>query len=286
MKILKVAGLSILALSLILGVASPALATPDLASPQAIDTPPKTFKGMVTEIYKDSFIIKSGEVEVTISVDDDTRYVWLFPPQRVVALARERLELRQRIREELEQALTRHRVELRERIQERLEQALPRHPELKQRIQEKLEQVLPEHQLELQLQSREKLTQQNLQWLRHFAEEATFDDITPGTWVVVRAVATEDNPLAKVVFILEPTMYQCVTGTVTDIALAGETITIVPADGSDAITLKYNERTRFILRGTIRLEEGQSVRAVYAIHDNELIAKAVFAPIEAPELAD
>jgi len=290
MKIFKIAGVSALVLALILGIAAPVLAAPDLAELQAINVPTKVLTGKVVEKAVDddgnpeSFIIESGRGEITISVDENTRYVKSSPPQKAIALARKGLELKQQIRERLEQDLQRHQAEIKQRIQERLEQALPEHlAGLKQRIQERLEQALPEYQPEPKEQRPEELAPWNWRSLHPFAEEVSFDDLTPETRVLVRVVPGEDNPLAKLVIILEPTAYYRVTGTITDISPADNTITITPTDDGVDVVLKYNDKTRFILRGIIGLEEGQSVRAVY---DDEMTTHTVVAPIEAPEVAE
>jgi len=116
-------------------------------------------------------------------------------------------------------------------------------------------------------------------WLRPFGEEATFDDITVGSYVVVRATPGKGNPVTKLVIIIEPIGYGRVVGTITDISLAGKTITIAQDDGGDGIVLSYDEETCFILRGIAGLEKGQRVRAIYDAKD--MIAKVVFAPVEA-----
>ncbi len=95
MQVLKIAGVSILALGLVLGVALPGLAAPGSAPPQASDMPPKVLRGKVASIEENQeFVIQSGEQELTISVDDDTKYYKLCVPGRIVSLAWHRMEWR------------------------------------------------------------------------------------------------------------------------------------------------------------------------------------------------
>jgi len=223
MKVLKVAGVSVLALSLVLGLALPVLAAPDGVLPEASNMPPKILMGEVVDIDEAEkiFVIQSRGEELTISVNGDTQYLKAPIPRVVLPLARRLMGLRQ--------------------------------------------------------QSQERLGL--MRWLCPLAEEATFDDITVGTQVVVRAVPAEDSPVAKLVIIIEPTGYGCILGAITDISPEDKTLTIAPADGGTDIVLSYSEGTRFILRGITELEEGQSIRAVY---DEDMIAKVVFVPVEVP----
>lgn len=197
MKVLTIAGVSILALSLVLGTAFPVLAASNLALRQASDIHPKILASHVVSLdeNQESFVIQCQRMELTVLVDADTQYFKVLIPRKVAALARYR-------------------------------------PELKRQNQEKLE--LAER-------------------FRRFTQKATFDDIAIGARVAVRAVPGEDNPLAKLVLIIEPTTYKRVIGTITDVSLVNKTITIAPADGNNDIILNYNEKTRFILRGTTKL---------------------------------
>ncbi len=284
MKILKISGLSMLALVLVFGVASPVLATPDQTPPQIFNLPPKTLVGKVIEVNESQkyFILQQGEREVTISVDNATRYVRFSPPQKLATLAREGLKLKERIQERLEGELERHRAELRQQIRQRLEQALPENRAgLKERIMERLGQALPSPHVEIEQPRVETIRQWGLRQAHIFTEEATFDDILNAR-VIARVVPNGDNPLAKLVIILEPTAYHQVIGTVIGISPADKTITIALADGSDELALEYNDNTRFILHGIISLEE-QPVRAIY---DEEGIIIQLFAPIEVPESTD
>jgi hypothetical protein len=96
-KVLTIAGVSILALCLVLGVVLPSLAAPDKALLVADDSLAKIVKGKVTDIdeeYQEYFKIQSGEEELTISVDGNTKYYKLGVPGRIVALVRQWKEFR------------------------------------------------------------------------------------------------------------------------------------------------------------------------------------------------
>jgi len=97
-KVLTIAGVSILALGLVLGLALPALAAPPAwARPGADDSQIMVVKGKVLSVDEEKqeyFVIQSGEQELTISVDGDIKYFKLCVPVRIVALARHRMGLR------------------------------------------------------------------------------------------------------------------------------------------------------------------------------------------------
>lgn len=88
-KVLKIAGVSILALGLVLGLTVPALASPSWAD----DSQSKVVRGKVLSVGDQEFVIQSGEQELTISVDENTKYYQDCVPERVVSLARQRVRL-------------------------------------------------------------------------------------------------------------------------------------------------------------------------------------------------
>lgn len=256
MKVLKIAGMSILALGLVLGIALPALAASGLASPQASNISPEVLRGRVVSIEEESFGIQSGEQKLAISVNGDTKYFKLHVPGRLVALVRHRMQLMQ--------------------------------PEVQQEIRV----VEPAINQVPQLRNMDILKHQrpNLKRLSFFGEEATFGDIAVGDRVVVRAVREEDSYLAKIVIIIKPTTYARVIGTVSNINEAAMKITIEPLSSSSAedgkIILTYDSHTIFILRGTPSLQEGEKVVAIYMEkEDGTLLAKRVMAGAEPLELA-
>jgi hypothetical protein len=95
-KVLIIAGVSILALGLVLGLALPGLAAPDEAPPCADDFQLRIVKGKILEVRgaDQEFDIQSGDEELTIEVDGDTKYFKLGVPGRIVSLARHRLQFR------------------------------------------------------------------------------------------------------------------------------------------------------------------------------------------------
>jgi len=243
MRIWKVAGVSVLVLGLVLGLALPALAAPpDWAPPKADHVLPKLLRGEVIQVDEGKtffIIIQSHGQEVTISVDSDTQYFKVSVPRGVPALVK-------------------HQLGLVEQVQE--------NSGLRQQIKARLE---------LRLENQEGFGLGR--WLRPFGEEASFDNIAVGSGVVVRTVAGEDNPLAKLVFIVELTGCGHILGTIKDISSGDKTITVAPADGGDDVVLSYGDRTHFILRGAPGLEGGELVRVVY---DEEKMAKLVSMVVE------
>ena len=247
MKAWKIALVSVLTLGLVSGVASPALAAPPWASPPTeTPTPPRMIRGEVVSIADASFVVKTGWSEVTVLVDDETAY--FKTPKRPGAFS---LELR--VGEMAEPSP--EGLGLRLRLH-RLVDGVPTPVR-----------ALVQNRLEVKEQVREELGVGRL--LSPFGEEATFADIEVGSWVSVWAVVEGDNLVARRVVIMEPVTYHLVVGSVT--GLDSENITIT-TDAGEIITLSYDEETRIILRGSISLEVGQQVRAVY---DEEGVARLV-----------
>ena len=261
MKVLKIAGVSILAPGLVLGVALPALAAPVSASLQSSNILPEVLRGRVVSIDEEEkffviqsgeFVIQSGEQELVISVDDDTKYFKLYVPERLVTLVRHRMQLMQ--------------------------------PEVQQ------ETGVIESAIPMRLKALSRMPQPNnveivkqhldLKRLRSFGEEATFNDIAVGAHVAVRAVWEENSYLAKIVIITKPTTYARVNGTISDIDESSMEISIEPLLNSstedEEIILVYDSRTIFVLRGTPSLQEGERVVAIYMEkEDGTLLAKKV-----------
>ena len=80
MSVLKVAVASIIALSLVFSLALPALADTDESMPWTEDFQARVVKGAVTEVDEENqeyFKVLSGEDEIGIRVDEDTRYFLL-----------------------------------------------------------------------------------------------------------------------------------------------------------------------------------------------------------------
>lgn len=240
----KVAVASVLALSLVLGLALPALADSDEPLPWAEDFQARIVKGTVTYVDEENqqyFEIKSGEDELTINVDENTKYFKLDVPGRIMALAQQfRLRNQEEAGAQGEQG-----VGLGLQNRQRVRAAVQNQARL--RIQNRLSQTeevpLPESQPK---------------WCRPFGAEAEFSDIEVGDRVVV-GLADGDN-LAKGVLIVKPATYARVCGTITE--LSSSAIEITPEDG-EAVALSYNESTVFVLNGFIAGEEGQYACAIY-----------------------
>jgi hypothetical protein len=236
LKIWRVALVSLLAVGLVLGVASPALAAPPWASSPSAETPPssKVIRGEVVTVETDTaFVVQSGWFQVRVLVNDDTEYFKATAPGTLSLAQRlgeqDGLGLRQRLHLlaagvlNRVHALVRNRLELREQVREELGVA---------------------------------------EGLRSSSQAAAFSDIEVGSWVVVWVTPGEDDPVAEQVVIIEPAAYHHVTGTVVGLDATAQTITVAPAEGGDDIVLSYDDGTRFVLRGRTSLEAGDSVRAV------------------------
>jgi hypothetical protein len=240
LKIWKVALVSLLALGLVLGVASPALAASPWASLPPADPPPRIIRGEVVSISGTSLVIESGWGETTVLVNDDTEYFRASVPPAVLSMS---LQL------EKPAEPSPGGLGLRQRLHLLVEGILTRVP------------VLVRNRLELRQQTGEELGLGR--WLRSFGEEATFASIEVGSWVVVWVAPGEGDPVAERVVIIEPVAYHHISGTIDIIDTAAKTITIAPADGGDNVILSYDEETRFVLRGSPSLAVGDVVRAVY-----------------------
>jgi hypothetical protein len=263
MSILKVLVASVIALGLVLGLALPTMAAPEWAKPWAGECETRIVKGKVLEVREADleFDIQSGEEELTISVDENTKYFKLGVPGRIVSLARHLMQFRYQNQEEL-RVPDEQDVEL--RLQNRVQVRAPVRNQI--RLQNQISQTETVPLLEPQ--------QAKLKWLRPFGEEAEFGDIAVGDMVVVRA---EENSelLAQRVLIVKPTTYASVSGIIIDISSSA--IEITPDDG-DPVSLFYNESTVFILNGFIAVEEEQYA---YVIYDSgDMLAKrvTVFSP--------
>jgi len=186
-KVLKIAGASVVALALVLGLTLPALASPSWAD----DSQGKVVKGKVLSVGDQEFVIQSGEQELTISVDDNTKYYRMSMLGRIVASIQHRLQFRLQNQEELQaQAGDGEGSGLQNRVRER---ASARN---QARLQNQISQT----------ENAEDALQSGSLWLRCFCAfggGAEFGDIAVGDMVVVR-LADGDN-LAQRVLIVTPT---------------------------------------------------------------------------------
>jgi hypothetical protein len=259
MSVLKVAVASVLALGLVLGLALPALA--DSGGPQPwAGLKASVVKGEVTYVDQEDqtyFDVQSGEDELTINVDENTRYFMLGAPGRLVALTQQL------------------------RIREQAEVGAPAGKDLGLGLQKRAG-VAVQEQARLRVQNQIAQTESaplalpqlvGWSWCRPFGAGAGFGDIEVGDRVVVW-LADGDN-LARAVLIVKPATYAIVSGTITDVG--SETIEITP-DGGEAVTLDYNENTVFVLNGFTSVEDGQLARAVYGSDSMLAQRVAVYLP--------
>ena len=232
-KVLTIAGVSILALSLILGMAAPAMAAPEENMPQTGGFQVTMVRGEVLSIGDQEFVIQTGEDEFTIAVDDGTRYYQLAMPARIMALARHRVQLHQQNQLEMGNRAENGQgwvAQNRVRVAVGVRNQLQRMPLLKLCL---------------------------MRGFCPFGGQAEFADIAVGDSVVVLA---DENNLARAVLIIKPTAYATVSGTITDISSSFITI---DSDDGPQVTLSYDESTVFVLSGVSQLEEGQYVRIVH-----------------------
>jgi hypothetical protein len=246
MSVLKVAVASVLALSMVLGLALPALADSGGPLPWAEDFQARVVKGEVTyvdEANQEYFTVQSGEDEISIRVDENTSYFVTGVPGLVVPLLQQF-----RLRNQAEFG-TPDEQGLRLRLQNQVAQTETVSIELQParlRLQNQLAQT-----------ESAPLVEPQPAVPRPFGQ-AGFSDIEIGDRVVVW-LANGEN-LAKWVLIVKPAVHAHVGGSITE--LTSETITIAPDDG-EAVTLRYNQDTVFVLNGFTSVEERQLARAVY-----------------------
>jgi hypothetical protein len=262
MSVLKVAVASVLALSLVLGLALPALADSGESLPWTEDFQARIVKGEVTyvdEANQEYFTVQSGEGEISMRVDENTKYFIMGMPGRILPM--------------LQQFRLRNQAEV----------GTPDEPGLRFRLQNQAEVnaqneycmgLCPQNRegagASVQNQARLRAQEQLVQTVtlplpepqptvrRPFGAGAEFGDIEIGDRVVVWLASGEN--LARWVLIIKPAVRAHVGGTITE--LSSETITIAPDDG-EAVTLRYNQDTVFVLNGFTSVEEGQLARAVY-----------------------
>jgi hypothetical protein len=257
MSVLKVAVASVLALSLVLGLALPALADSGEPLPWTDDFQARIVKGEVTyvdEANQEYFTVQSGEDEISVRVDENTRYFILDTPGRVVPLLQQfRLRNQAEIGTPDEQGL---RLRMQNQVDQTESVPLGELQQARLRVQNQAAQT---ETVSIELQP--AVT-------RPFGQ-AGFSDIEIGDRVVVW-LANGEN-LAKWVLIVKPAVRAYVGGTITE--LTSETITIAPDDG-EAVTLRYNQETVFVLNGFTSVEERQLARAVYD-HEHMLAKKII-----------
>jgi len=259
MKIWKVAVVIMLAVALVLGLALPGLAdSSEAATVTNTDEAwgkwfPRIIRGGVIDIGNSLFVIQSGEQEATIYVTDDTRYFKISMDEVARAMHWWRMKLGWLGATAAEPPVP----------------ALPRpdegrvtHPGIRAKLR---------------------------QFLHHVGEETSFDDLERGDKVVVLlappvidafTTEAEEKLTARVVLIIEPSVWGRITGTIK--RLSDDAIVIEPVDGGDTVPLRYDESTTFILKGFTSVEVEQFARAVY--NTETMVARVVRVWPEAPPL--
>jgi hypothetical protein len=271
MSVLKIALASVLALSLVLGLALPALADSGGPLPWTEDFQARVVKGEVTyvdEVNQEYFTVQSGEDEISIRVDENTSYFITGVPGLVTALAqRFRLRNQAEVGTPEEQGL-KFRLQNQAEVNAQNEQCMGLG--LQNRVRAG---ALVQNQARLSVQNQLAQTESvplgepQLSVPRPFGQ-AGFGDIEVGDGVVVWLADGEN--LARWVLIIKPAVRAHVGGVITE--LTSETITIAPDDG-EAVTLRYNQDTVFVLNGFTSVEIRQMARAAY---DSEnMMAKRV-----------
>lgn len=286
MSVLRVVVASVLALSLVLGLALPALADSD-STPPIIDTAePMIIKGTVIEVDEENqgyFKVQTEDNEIsvssvvtitTIKVDENTRY-FLLDAQRPVATLFQQFRLRNQAQlsacsEEALQLRLQSRAEVNAKEGQGLDLGLQNQQRVRAQVQNQ-----PQVRAQKRVARPEDVpvTETQPVALRPFGERAEFSDIEVGDRVVVW-LANNEN-LAKVVLIIKPFGYATVSGTITGVS--SDTIEITPEDGRP-VTLRWNEDTVFVLNGFIAVREGQLARAVYETENMTAQKMAVHLP--------
>ncbi|MCX6011498.1 MAG: hypothetical protein NT134_04515 [Chloroflexi bacterium] len=180
-KVITLAGVSILVVALVLGMAVPALAAPN-ASSWVGDLEGELLRGEVISIGDQELVVQSGEDELTIAVGDDTLYYQLSMPGQVMASVQQRLQFRQQNQEELRARLGNGQCQ---GLKNRVRAAIEARNQV--RLQNRISQM-------------EGAPLPGLCWLRGhcpFGGQAEFADISVGDSVVVLAV----DGIAKMVVI-------------------------------------------------------------------------------------
>ena len=319
MKKWKITVALTLALTMVLGVTLPGLAAPDETVPDeaAHNAHPRLMRGEVDTIGESSFTIQPGDRE--IQVNDDTRFFKVSIPAKLTALIRHGMGQAQGEQEQLKAMAQERQEQIKAALQERQEQ-------IRAMAQEKQEQLraigqsipklraadrapslgrvqllsrpgpvsLETLQLAPNLMPSGQVKQArppwwNLKWLRQFAEEVEFEGLASGDKVVVWVVRSEEGSLAKMVFILEPTTYKRIAGTVSAIDEPDDgTISVMPLSSTEdgSLTFDYDDNTTFVLRGKHYLVVGDEVVVIYVEKNDDRLAKKVTAGVNLPEPAE
>ena len=269
----------VMVLGLVIGMALPGLANTDKGNGD--DAPGysgrQLYRGEVLDVdYDDYNFTIDDEDETTIQVNEATRFFKINAPGRIT----EELRTRQRLQE----------AEcLQEQFQEEIKQRLQQDDGLFGAVKGMFQNGKGQGDKDVpgpdeykgpdEDNGDAKKLQGNFSWLHPFGDTVTFEDLEEGNQVAVFAVPREDDdvPLAKLVFIMEPSEYGRVTGVLTSIDGDEIEIELTSADEDAPDEFYYDEDTVFSLRlqGTYGLEEGMEVSITYTEDDGDYYAKTV-----------
>ncbi len=273
-RLLLVSITMVVAVGLVVGLALPSLAKTD--NKPANNAPwsagRQILRGTVEDVDEDGEYFTVDEGEVTIWANEATRYFQVNAPQRIMAelRTRERLQKAEDTQEQIQQE-----------TRERRQQSDGFWGSIKGMFKGNKGPEDTDTPAEGPGNGKAKELQGNLNWLHPFGDVGTFAALDPGDQVVVFAVPRDDEePLAKLVFITEPSEFGRVTGEITGIDDGDQLITIkLTEDTEDAPEdIYYDDDTVFNLRlcGTFTLGKGMTVTITYIEEENgDFLAKMV-----------
>lgn len=262
-RVLKIASAVGLALVLVLAAVLPALAASEQAAPQAKDKVPAWVRGVVTQIDPDEefFVIKAGEKDIKIEVNEGTKYYLLPVPRWPIPWLQERVR----------QAET----ELAPKVKppKKPENTSPAPGRGAARKEAPVENpgLAPNGSPPGLAEAAVGRWDWVAKLLPRFGKSASFDDLVVNDRVVVEIVPRNGNPLAKTVLIIKAAAQKRAAGEVqeiTDDSLKLKT-------DNTTITFAYDENTVFVLRGTPSLEPGMKAVVIYVDTADGKLAKRV-----------
>ena len=283
MKIWKIAVVITLVVALVLGVTIPGLAASGNSTPQTGkltskgESPawglklPRIIRGEVTDIGSSSFDVSNEETESTIYVTEDTKF--FMGPAPIMAMRQWQLHSEQTnmplpMAAMPEPQLGSPRSGM-GKANGGVSSFMFQRPEFAPNL--------------LQLNNGQGIVQRiraRLAQLRPLCEEANFDDLNTGDRVTILlaplagntpATEVEEELTAQVVYIIKPSVWERVAGTIE--SLSDDSIAIKPANSNDTVTLTYDENTIFTLKGFTSVETEQFAHAVY--NTETMMAKVI-----------
>jgi hypothetical protein len=242
-------GAVVVALSLSLLAVAPAVAAPDWApgphhGGDEGAAGPALIRGEVISVDESapSFVVQASSTEVTVTVDDNTRYACITFTGVGPGLSAGPLEMPGLAELNRLGLMSRFHVMTQGMLMSGTFPAL---------VQNRVE-------LGAQIGQDEDMGSR----FCRFDSEAAFSDITVGSEVIVWGSTQDEIVLAERVMIINQLINSLVEGTVTEVNDSAKTITIAPADGGAEVILSYDDDTRILLLGSVSLETGVTVRAV------------------------